>query len=185
MIKQYPIPSFLYSLGWRDQSTFNQWIRSREFAELVIQANWDGILGPHNLEVVYRGTTEHLLKQIDRLREYAKTVYNRHRRPIDHSPYRITGQSVKSPARKLRPKRKGIGVKLRYQILRRDNYECRLCGRSAKEGADLEVDHIVPVARGGDNHPSNLWTLCFECNRGKGTLSLYALKEWPMDKETA
>jgi 5-methylcytosine-specific restriction endonuclease McrA len=35
-------------------------------------------------------------------------------------------------------------------------------------GARLEVDHKIPVAKGGRNEIENLWALCFECNRGKG-----------------
>jgi len=56
---------------------------------------------------------------------------------------------------------------LRYDILRRDNFTCQLCGSSKGEGAKLEVDHIHPVSKGGKTAPSNLRTLCRECNQGK------------------
>lgn len=58
----------------------------------------------------------------------------------------------------------------RFAILKRDDYQCRLCGRRARTGSTvaLEVDHITPRVKGGTNDPSNLWTLCAECNRGKG-----------------
>lgn len=56
---------------------------------------------------------------------------------------------------------------LRYSILKRDNYRCRICGRSAVDGVQLEVDHIIPVSKGGESIESNLQTLCQECNRGK------------------
>ena len=46
----------------------------------------------------------------------------------------------------------------------RDGYECLVC--RAREG--LEVDHIVPLARGGTNDLDNLQTLCGRCNRKKG-----------------
>ena len=32
---------------------------------------------------------------------------------------------------------------------------------------EYEVDHIIPVSKGGDNDISNLITSCFDCNRGK------------------
>ncbi len=64
------------------------------------------------------------------------------------------------------------GPKLRFQILRRDGYRCCICGREPKDGICLEVDHRVPKAYGGSDEPDNLWTLCDECNRGKGTLPL-------------
>ena len=56
----------------------------------------------------------------------------------------------------------------RYEILRRDNYRCLICGRTANDGAKLEVDHIVPVSKGGKTTDSNLQTLCRDCNQGKG-----------------
>ena len=55
----------------------------------------------------------------------------------------------------------------RYDILRRDNFCCKICGRSANDGAKLEVDHIIPVSRGGKTKDDNLQTLCRECNQGK------------------
>jgi hypothetical protein len=56
---------------------------------------------------------------------------------------------------------------LRYDILRRDNYRCQICGITAKEGAKLHVDHIMPIAKGGKTVPDNLQTLCDRCNLGK------------------
>lgn len=63
--------------------------------------------------------------------------------------------------------REPISKRLRFQILKRDGYRCRLCGRSADHGISLEIDHKHPVAKGGETAEANLWTLCFDCNRGK------------------
>ena len=56
---------------------------------------------------------------------------------------------------------------LRYDILKRDNFRCKICGSSAQDGVKLHVDHIIPVAKGGQTVPSNLRTLCDRCNMGK------------------
>jgi len=57
---------------------------------------------------------------------------------------------------------------LRYKILKRDGFKCSVCGASAKlDGVKLEVDHIIPVSKGGLTVESNLQTLCERCNRGK------------------
>ena len=56
--------------------------------------------------------------------------------------------------------------KLRHQILVRDGYRCRECGKSNKE-ASLDVDHIYPWSKGGPTIEENLWTLCSECNQAK------------------
>lgn len=57
---------------------------------------------------------------------------------------------------------------LRYKVLSRDNFCCVLCGKSRKDGVALEVDHIIPVSKGGRTEFDNLQTLCERCNRGKG-----------------
>lgn len=57
---------------------------------------------------------------------------------------------------------------LRYDILKRDNFRCQICGATAQDGWKLHVDHIVPVSKGGLTEPANLRTLCERCNMGKG-----------------
>ena len=54
----------------------------------------------------------------------------------------------------------------RFKVLMRDNFKCRYCGKTSDE-KELEVDHVIPKARGGSNNLENLVTSCFECNRGK------------------
>lgn len=56
---------------------------------------------------------------------------------------------------------------LRYDVLKRDGFRCRLCGRSVAEGVVLHVDHIIPVSKGGKSTLDNLQTLCADCNLGK------------------
>lgn len=58
-----------------------------------------------------------------------------------------------------------VPEQIRYDILARDR-KCLLCGKGPDE-VMLQVDHIVPRAKGGSNDPSNLQTLCAPCNRGK------------------
>jgi 5-methylcytosine-specific restriction protein A len=51
----------------------------------------------------------------------------------------------------------------RARTLARDRFTCQQCG--ARE--HLEVDHIVPVARGGSWELDNLWVLCRTCHKRK------------------
>ena len=67
--------------------------------------------------------------------------------------------------------RKPLSKKLRFQILNRDNFTCQYCGRKAPD-VILEVDHIVPVAKGGKTEVENLITACHDCNSGKKAESL-------------
>ena len=67
-------------------------------------------------------------------------------------------------------RRAGLSPSRRHSILSRDGFRCQHCGASTSDGEHvrLEVDHIDPVANGGDDADDNLQTLCWECNRGKG-----------------
>ena len=56
-----------------------------------------------------------------------------------------------------------IPPEVRQFVLNRDKCQCRSCG----SGENLEVDHIIPLAKGGANDLSNLQTLCCICNRRK------------------
>ena len=58
--------------------------------------------------------------------------------------------------------------KQRWQIMERDNHCCVKCGRSARDGIKLHVDHIFPKSKCGMATLENGQTLCDECNIGKG-----------------
>jgi hypothetical protein len=51
----------------------------------------------------------------------------------------------------------------RIEVFYRDNFTCQNCGNSEKTD-DLEVHHIMPVALGGLDDPTNLITLCIRCH---------------------
>lgn len=54
-----------------------------------------------------------------------------------------------------------IGKKnIRGFIFKRDGFKCLCCGYDKR----LEIDHIIPVSKGGENKLSNLQTLCKSCN---------------------
>lgn len=62
--------------------------------------------------------------------------------------------------------RKSISKGKRFDIFRRDGFTCQYCGKQPPDVV-LEVDHIRPVSKGGDNDDMNLVTACYDCNRGK------------------
>ena len=62
-----------------------------------------------------------------------------------------------------------ISPKLRFDVFRRDKFVCQYCG-ACGPNVELEVDHVIPVSRGGTDDMSNLKTACFNCNRGKGDI---------------
>lgn len=60
-------------------------------------------------------------------------------------------------------------AKVREFIKKRDNHTCKHCTVSlmAEPHLLLEVDHILPVSKGGLSTEGNLQTLCWRCNRTK------------------
>ena len=59
--------------------------------------------------------------------------------------------------------------KLRMFVKERDNFTCCTCGNSTHVEPNLllEIDHIIPVSKGGHTAEENLQTLCWKCNRSK------------------
>ena len=62
-------------------------------------------------------------------------------------------------------------TKLREHIKARDNFTCCICGNSIQKEPNLllEIDHIIPVSKGGCTTEENLQTLCWKCNRSKSS----------------
>jgi len=69
----------------------------------------------------------------------------------------------------IKTQRSAMTNDLREAIKKRDNYTCCICGNSVLNEPNLllEVDHIIPVSKGGVTEASNLQTLCWRCNRAK------------------
>lgn len=67
--------------------------------------------------------------------------------------------------------REPIRKSVRFEVFKRDSFTCQYCGQKAPDVV-LEVDHITPVAGGGDNDILNLVTACKACNAGKSDRSL-------------
>lgn len=83
----------------------------------------------------------------------------------------LSRHATPGPRRRRTPEeRHRIPMMLRFQILKRDDYRCALCGDSPAitKGTTLEVDHIHPFSQGGKTVAENLRTLCRRCNQGKG-----------------
>lgn len=61
-----------------------------------------------------------------------------------------------------------VTKRTRFEVLKRDGHACRYCGGKAPDVV-LTVDHVVPVALGGSDDPTNLVAACKDCNAGKSS----------------
>ena len=98
--------------------------------------------------------------------------YSYFKKAFDHAINRILNGVEMGPVLppELDPIESGnvLTDEIRQQVYKRDNYQCLCCGKERRRGVSLEIDHILPVAMGGKNVPSNLQTLCKQCNGIKG-----------------
>ena len=99
---------------------------------------------------------EEIFSFINRLKNKSGTFYND--RDIWNSLCRV--------------ERGKVSNKMRFSIYERDGYRCRRCGVSGKYAA-LEIDHIIPISKGGKSAYENLQTLCRKCNYEKGDKTYY------------
>lgn len=87
----------------------------------------------------------------------------------DNNGKPVDNESVSKESKTEHETQREPGYRLRFIVMKRDNFKCRLCGASpAKDpSVELHVDHIVPWSRGGESTIDNLQTLCKRCNLGK------------------
>ena len=71
----------------------------------------------------------------------------------------------------MKNQRKKLKSSDRFNIFKRDGFTCQYCGQQAPDVV-LEIDHIIPVAKGGNCEITNLITSCKDCNRGKSDKTL-------------
>lgn len=76
------------------------------------------------------------------------------------------------PTRRSRPThRKSYGRRvppaLKRQVLEQANWTCQSCSAHGRTQEATEVDHIIPLFKGGTNDITNLQALCHECHSNK------------------
>lgn len=118
------------------------------------------------------------LKTKYRQRNYVKTPYKAYIRThcfaynyeyIQHRYNDLADISFECTLRTYHSKnqRKLATRELREKIMIRDNYTCQLCGKYMPDEVGLQIDHIIPIAKGGKTVASNLRVLCSKCNGSK------------------
>jgi len=102
--------------------------------------------------------------------EIAETATNIKVEPVDNI-LKIYEQKHKT--------KRNISWRLRFVVMRRDNFKCKHCGRTPATDPKiiLHVDHIIPHANGGETVLDNLQTLCSVCNIGKSNLEAQSFTE--------
>ena len=61
----------------------------------------------------------------------------------------------------------------RVKVYERDSYRCRYCQKQLTR-LTATLDHVKPIAEGGDNSLGNLMTSCLDCNRKRNKRAIAA-----------
>lgn len=93
---------------------------------------------------------------------------------FDWTDEAVTARHIQRWSREKRRQdgRQSMPAALRAMVIERDGFRCVYCGQ---EDGPFEVDHVVPVSKGGGDHPENLCCACRACNRSKGAK---LLEDW-------
>ncbi len=77
---------------------------------------------------------------------------------------------TRSNERRIRPTERKLRLpeERRRELMRQYNYRCVYCG-NRRIARNIEIDHIIPLERGGLDDESNLQVTCRRCNRSKGS----------------
>lgn len=96
---------------------------------------------------------------------------------VIHTKYLENRECLRSPSIKIAipiaivlkasVSRKMVFKLSRENIFRRDNFQCRYCGKKLIK-RELTCDHIVPRSQGGKKTWKNIVTACKSCNNKKG-----------------
>lgn len=68
-------------------------------------------------------------------------------------------------------KYKVLYLRERFALLKKFAFTCQYCGRKAPD-VILEIDHIVPISKGGADIEENKTIACKDCNEGKSNIPL-------------
>lgn len=112
----------------------------------------------HKVRYRYNHDKEFKEKEVLRKKEWIKNNYERYRK----------NYNKRNPnTKKLRE---------RFLVFQRDSFTCSYCGAKPPEVV-LQVDHILPKSKGGENEMGNYTTSCSLCNLGKGDVLLTKNKQ--------
>ena len=123
----------------------------------------------HCGEIVY---SKYLLLHPNCRKEYEKTVRLAYRQKYKHTEVYKTNKKAWRNKRKALERGARVAEAISPDfILERDKYRCYICGiktpkrlRGTYEDNAPEVDHIIPLSKGGLHVESNLRCACRKCN---------------------
>ena len=121
--------------------------------------------------------SEQALKEIIKGAELTLQLYKKYNvvpEAVNREMWNINNQTAKS--------RITISAELRRKIYEKYDGKCYYCGKDVDDA--YQIDHRIPVARGGTNDDDNLVLACAHCNESKNSLSEagYIINDCDLDR---
>lgn len=140
---------------------FEQLAERYWLATLRMYVNWEHSGSDWQREMALRDLGEWLAERsgIARIQKECEAIVEERREQRRRQKQIEEQEKLESPQKFRKP----LKPSQRTRILERDGYQCVWCHVQKK----LQIDHIVPVSRGGSDEDTNLRTLCRGCNRKK------------------
>jgi hypothetical protein len=156
-------------VGWADEAATRELREASEVHPDRMAAGWDLLGEPwlivHTLEdlLVYLHTGGHALIEKSLAAVFFRDIVEPHECARSGELGFLATRGAKKSLLQRAPSKKH-----RMQILQRDGYRCRICGRRSADYVDVElhVHHIRPWGKGGLTEDENLVTLCHTCHGG-------------------
>lgn len=71
----------------------------------------------------------------------------------------------------IRPRKENQYIETKQKLLERDGSRCFFCGIGV-DPMDITVEHLLPIADGGNNNMKNLCLSCQACNTAVGNMAI-------------
>ncbi len=182
VLKETPTIVELVEHAVRNEDIYNKWVKESanvpsKSADFIVNMGLNPKMYNQMEENFIREMTANIKKNIPVFRIHFTYTSPKGKNSYTRS-FELTGRQAQGYYKKIHQsdlykesakfQRSLMTPSLRYDVMKRDNFKCVLCGRKASDGVTLHVDHIIPVSKGGKTEKQNLRTLCDACNLGKG-----------------
>ena len=177
--RNYTPPSYRYIVRghWR-KLTNSKWEGHDPAGNIVLGKTWI-----HDYSKGDDATSESVILErqpditikIKQPLSYGRDVIESYKQKGGIGKEQLEDSSIEKPSSEwMYNERQKLTSALRFFIFKRDDFQCQICGQSASDNKKirLEADHKTPLIEWGLTEPDNLWTLCSDCNRGKGAHNL-------------
>jgi len=128
-----------------------------------------------NKEVKQKYDSAYRIENRERRKENNRKNYHRVRQTL---PQRYKAKTLTFATKRFKKSYKFIAKDF-TRLLDRQRYCCYYCDARFTNLLDMEVEHVMPAARGGNNSKGNIVLACRICNRAK---SIRTVMEFRLNK---